>query len=643
MHFFIFSQSVLSFGILLFICFIFGHFFINIIEKFYQRSVLGSVKYLKPVLGYGIIIIISYYLYINLNLYIGEIIFIFISASFLIFLTLKEKKKFFFDFYNISLISLPIFLIFVIYALFVGEQFYIFRGNYWDNMNYISSGILIKDLQFSDIINLKEINKDHSQILLFNGTANILIRPVSTFLLAQLFYFKVDSFFFTNYLFKVFLIIQIFYSFYFLVSQIKIEKKYFLSFVYIFSFWTLYVFEIDAQSHLGSIPLFLSLLGILLSSKLNNIFPGRSDSILFLLLSVALFIFYPEFFLIFSLFFLLFVFLHKNFLKVLKLEKYKFFYLFIFFLLLTIPSYTTNYEGVIRLVQIATSSKIDYWGYYGLFLLGDSMEIVTKDNIILIKNLFINNQKLSLLFPDIKEFFFKNGYYLIPLNLIPSFFGLYFFTVGKVINFIDIIFIFFTLFLNIYIIILFKRNFLKIFSCSTKIELIFCSFFFIFIGLSLFLLINNNYWTLIKLYSYLGPVIFLFLSININTIGKKRYGLNIFILILLLIFPFYKFTSINDGIGRFDNFPSIINPIYKKEIKWYLDKKKLSSCEKVIFYMPDRRINGHIAIKLYDYGFKHDKKNIFKKKKNKLDDSKNNLCEVKLINSTFKIDLNAKY
>ena len=93
MHFFIFSQSVLSFGILLFICFIFGHFFINIIEKFYQRSVLGSVKYLKPVLGYGIIIIISYYLYINLNLYIGEIIFIFISSSFLIFLSIKEKKK----------------------------------------------------------------------------------------------------------------------------------------------------------------------------------------------------------------------------------------------------------------------------------------------------------------------------------------------------------------------------------------------------------------------------------------------------------------------------------------------------------------------------------------------------------------------
>ena len=106
---------------------------------------------------------------------------------------------------------------------------------------------------------------------------------------------------------------------------------------------------------------------------------------------------------------------------------------------------------------------------------------------------------------------------------------------------------------------------------------------------------------------------------------------------------FYKFSSINHGIGRLDNFPSIINPSYKKEIKWYLDKKKLSSCQKVFFYTPDRRINGHSAIKLYDYGCKHDKKNIFKKEKNKLDDSKNNLCEVKLIDSVFKIDLNAKY
>ena len=211
MHFLIFSQSILYFATLLFVCFIFGQFLINFIEKFYRSSALISVKYLKPVLGYGIIITISYYLYINLNLYIREIIFIFTSLSFLIFLTIKEKKKIFLDFYKILLISSPIFLIFIIYALTIGEQFYIFRGNYWDSMNYISSGILIKDLQFSDIIDIKEMNKDHSNILLFNGTNNILIRPVSTLLLAQFFYFKIDSFFFTNYLFKVFLIIQIFF------------------------------------------------------------------------------------------------------------------------------------------------------------------------------------------------------------------------------------------------------------------------------------------------------------------------------------------------------------------------------------------------------------------------------------------------
>ena len=643
MHFLIFSQSILYFATLLFVCFIFGQFLINFIEKFYRSSALISVKYLKPVLGYGIIITISYYLYINLNLYIREIIFIFTSLSFLIFLTIKEKKKIFLDFYKILLISSPIFLIFIIYALTIGEQFYIFRGNYWDSMNYISSGILIKDLQFSDIIDIKEMNKDHSNILLFNGTNNILIRPVSTLLLAQFFYFKIDSFFFTNYLFKVFLIIQIFFSFYFLVSQIKIEKKYFLSFVYIFSFWTLYVFEIDAQSHLGSIPLFLSLLGILLSSKLYYIFSNKSDSILFLFLCVALFIFYPEFFLIFSLFLLFFVILHKKIYNIFKIEKYKFIYLIIFFLILTIPSYTTNYLALIKLIKIATSPAIDYWGYYGLFLLGDTIELITKDNIILIKDLFQIDQKLSVLFPKIKELFLNNGYYLIPLNLIPSFFGLYFFTVGKVINFADIIFVILTIFLNIYLIILLKKNLLKIFNRSTKIELIFFSFFFLFISLTLFLLINNNYWTLIKLYSYLGPVIYLFISINISEKENGKYSLNTIIIVLLLVFPFYKFSSINHGIGRLDNFPSIINPLYKKEIKWYLDKKKLSSCQNVFFYTPDRRINGHIAIKLYDYGFKHDKKNIFKKEKNKLDDGKNNFCEVKLINSVFKIDLNAKY
>ena len=96
MHFLIFSQSILSFGIFFFICFIFGQFFINFIEKFYQGSGLRSVNYLKPVLGYGIIIIISYYLYINLNLlhwrnniYFCELIICYISYP------KREKKNFF--------------------------------------------------------------------------------------------------------------------------------------------------------------------------------------------------------------------------------------------------------------------------------------------------------------------------------------------------------------------------------------------------------------------------------------------------------------------------------------------------------------------------------------------------------------------
>jgi hypothetical protein len=108
-------------------------------------------------------------------------------------------------------------------------------------------------------------------------------------------------------------------------------------------------------------------------------------------------------------------------------------------------------------------------------------------------------------------------------------------------------------------------------------------------------------------------------------------------LILIIIFPFYKFSTFNYGIGRYDNFPSIINPAYKKNIVWDFEKKDILECKSINFTSNDKIIDGYIAIKFYDLGFKYNDKNIYKTKKNGLKDSKNILCELRLINSKFKL------
>ena len=55
---------------------------------------------------------------------------------------------------------------------------------------------------------------------------------------------------------------------------------------------------------------------------------------------------------------------------------------------------------------------------------------------------------------------------------------------------------------------------------------------------------------------------FLFFSINL-----KKKSINKFYVILASIFFIYKYSINNDGIGRYDSFPSIID-INLKEVIW---------------------------------------------------------------------------
>ena len=272
-------------------------------------------------------------------------------------------------------------------------------------------------------------------------------------------------------------------------------------------------------------------------------FLKNSDLIVFITLILSLFFIYPELFVALSVIYIIFISLHKNLFSKIKSQKKNFFIIVISFFILSSPTYLTNYYSTILQIKFATFSKPDWWGYYGLFLLGNVIEIISEENISFIKNLFKEDPTIFMDLIFLKDFFIKQGVYIVPINIIPSFFGLYFYTTGNYSNYFDIIFIAITILLNLYLIKIIINNCREIFNYKKdNINKIFFSFFIGFFIFGVFYF-KIKFWGLIKLYTFASPLIFLFITIKLK--NRKRYiSLNIPILFFLIIFPIYKYSDL---------------------------------------------------------------------------------------------------
>ena len=152
------------------------------------------------------------------------------------------------------------FFIFNLFCLFNSsfifkEQFYVFRGNYWDYFNYLSSASLFNKYNYLEILN----NKFDIIYLSFQNIDKIVqYRPITNFVLSLFLNFKYLDIFLISYAFKIFCICLVFLSFKELITNLKIteKKKYLISTIFIFSFWVIFIFEIETLSHLASISVF---------------------------------------------------------------------------------------------------------------------------------------------------------------------------------------------------------------------------------------------------------------------------------------------------------------------------------------------------------------------------------------------------
>ena len=215
------------------------------------------------------------------------------------------------------------------------------------------------------------------------------------------------------------------------------------------------------------------------------------------------------------------------------------------------------------------------WGYYGAFILGKESIITNKDLVINLTNF----QNLSAI-----EFIYKiislqidNGYKFFILNIIPSLSGLYYFGLPKsessffYFNFVFIIF------LNLLLLKIFLKNFKYIFKVNNIISSLFITSLISSIILILFFLYLGQIFFIIKLYISLGIVLFLYLIFDYSSNLK----INKFYLFTILILIIYKFTSFNNGIGRIDALPSIIDINYKKNFSWKIDDINNLGCDKI--------------------------------------------------------------
>ncbi len=597
--------------------FILGNSFISLTSK--NNKVDNSITILIG-LSLSLIILQISYFFLEFSLNNSIILLIFFTFFFCALGKAKFKNMF-----QIPLILRFLFisLILVTFASLIPEQFFIFRGNYWDKINYVNAAYSIFNHNFSQIINFGDQTPN---IKFLSRLENIQHRPLVSLILALGYYLN------DNDIFRAFFLIQlIFFTFIFFSLRIFFSKfnnnSTICAFLFSISFWTIYVFEIDSFSHFFALPFFYLGLFFIINLKKDLKKETSSSLLIFAIVLMALLNIYPEIFLIFILLLLLFLVFKFKFSDIIIFFKNNLKIIFLF-IVLSLFSYETNIITTISQIKIAYLSSIDWWGYYGGFLFGKNNNIFDILDINKVRNIYFESGNFFVFVKYFVLLLIEKDLLGLLLNIFPSSFGFYYITPNNL-NFYNLIYI---LILNIFLLKVFYNNLKFIFKDNSNISYLIKISFFVFIILSISFLINNNIWSIIKLYSYIGIFIFILLFFNFEK--KNLIKINKFFLILVLIFPFYKYSSYNFGIFKNDSFPSIIDKQMKSEINWSFPKKTKIICKNILVDIKKELVIDYVRIKLLSYNYDNTKRYLFESREN---DKKFN-CKLVLSGGKFKFE-----
>ena len=616
--------------LLIFLYFIFvtGFSFLRIINH-------KSFFFLEFITGISLILILSNFCYFILNISLYEIIlFLFLYSIFFSTLYFKNNPIKFFFRIELLLIFVPIFFGILI-GHFYGEQFYVFRGNHYDHTWYIANSVLIKKFRFFEYYNFFKNND-----LLFvvkNLDKNLYERPAAALFMSFFLYPKFVDIFFSAFIFKFFLVSLSGLSFlYFVKSYIKIKifNKIILFLFFCFSFWTLYIFEIDALSQLFFLSYFIFLIKFFSETYLDNKI-NKKKIILFIINFSAAFLIYPQQFLILLFISAIYLILYyRKDILFFFYDNYKIILISILlFFFFTFPHHQATYGDFHNTYRLS-SIKVDWWGYYGAFIIGRDSIILNRDFVEIIKEILKNNDSIIVAIKSIINFSIDSKFYFIFFNIPISLLGFYFLTPGIGINLVNI-FLFFICFFLIYYVLKNIFNNIKIIlkKSNSRIKSLYLSAIYTFLFIFLINVLDARIWQIIKLYFFYSLFLIILIIFKLHIKNKNIYfKIDYLLVLILLLFPVYKYSVFNSGIGRYDSFPSITNINLKNKIYWSLSEKDVTSCSKI--YIEDINMDEinkrYIFSKLINLDIKFD---LFKNN----DDLQDKDCKIILDNGFFKI------
>ena len=553
------------------------------------------------IFGFAIYVLILNYLFFYTNISLFHIFMFFFSFSLIYFLRNFFYKKNLLLFFQFFLILIAINLLISVVAISYGAQFYVFRGNIYDTFSYLSTASIISNYNYHQILEIIS-NSEKKDLILYEYANFIHARPSVQIFIASLNNITNLDIFLKSFAFKSICLLLTFSSSYSFFSNYldKFSQRAFYSLGFVFGALFFYVYEIDAFAHLLSLPLIIIIVKNLLELNIYQ----KSDLFLKYLLvviySACFFIIYPEgatvLLLPIGLYISYSIIANKNISFFSKI--YLFIILLLIFLVFTLPLYNSTYKYLLfNQLNNSLNANNDFWGYYGAFILGKANPIYDYDSIFMIKNLWKEKASLVDIIIAVKDLNIENNNQFYYLNILPSLFGFFHLTTNNNLNFLNYFYIFILIIINFLLFKIILKNLSQItrnFSNENNFYKILISYFLI---LTLYLIFSKNYWTLIKIYTFYSFFIYIFLIYDF----ENQIFTNKFLILILILFPIYKFSSFNSGIGSIDSFPSIMKKELKTNTSWLLDYKKISTCDHIKYKFNDKFKQVYLKLALDDF------------------------------------------
>lgn len=491
--------------------------------------------------------------------------------------------------------TVGIYAILVLPAIIGGEQYYVFRGNWWDHFTYLTAAYGFANHPLSSVTNFDIATLLSNEMLIF-AKEHYNSRP-SVMLLFSLFLADGHGdIFFRGFLYNSALLAAVFPSLLLIFRKIqdsadfKDIPQWLLSLLpagYILGFWGQYIFDINAWGQLASLSLSLAFIASCITLLHHWFSPAQTKpsptvphyTVTVILFSGTWFI-YPEN----ALFHLVMVvvataswLVYRR--PVMTIRTIAWMVaLPLFSLLFALPNYQTTISFILTQAADGLTKVKDWWIYFDAYLAG--IDTPFPD---LINAVFMSPDSSSALQNLV------SGFWYVPFYSVTSFFGLYFITprndaglflfpwqMGVIIFSLSILFTFLNSLLG-----RFRQAGMPVFFlrllCITGLLM------------TAYLAFKFQWWSAGKALLYTSPFLYILLMLPLlqqsRTPGRKPVQLlTTAVAATALVFSLgfgaariYASTDAH-GIGYYRNYPSIQGMENKQNINWRFDIEAAKGC-----------------------------------------------------------------